>query len=184
MCKRFFDILFSFFFLIIVFPILIITWIFACLDTSSNGIFLQKRIGQFGKPFLIYKLKTIQSKTNKVSKIGAFLRRFKLDELPQFLNVLQGNMSVVGFRPDIPGYYDTLEGEQRLILNLKPGLTSMAALKYANEDAILEQQKNPLKYNDEVIFPDKVKMNLNYYYNRTFWGDIKIIFQTVGSLFK
>ena len=88
-------------------------------------------------------------------------------------------MSFVGPRPDIPGYYDTLEGENRKILQLKPGLTSSASIKYANEDALLDQQENPLIYNDTVLFPDKVRMNLEYYYNHSFIGDLKIIWQTI-----
>jgi len=179
MTKRTFDILFAFISLTVLFPILIITWLLAVLDTSSNGLFLQARIGQFGKPFTIYKLRTMHFKKGSISKFGAFLRKFKLDELPQLLNVLQGNMSVVGPRPDIPGYYDKLEGEERLILNLKSGLTSLAAIKYADEDTLLAAVENPQQYNDEVIFPDKVKLNLDYYYNHSFWGDIKIIKKTI-----
>jgi len=178
MIKRGFDIFFSFLGLIILGLPLIIIWIALSLDTNSNGIFFQKRIGQFGKPFVIYKFKTVHPKTRKISKTGRFLRKFKLDELPQLINVLKGNMSFVGPRPDVPGYYDKLEGEERNILNLKPGITSEASIKYRNEEAILKQKSNPLKFNDEVIFPDKVKMNLNYYYNRTFFGDIKIILKT------
>jgi len=184
MLKRIFDIIFAFISFMVLIPILLIAWLIACIDTNSNGVFLQIRIGQYGKEFIIYKLRTLHVKRNSESKIGTFLRKYKLDELPQFLNVLQGNMSVVGFRPDIYGYYDRLKSENRKILELKPGLTSLAAIKYANEENLLAQQTNPLKYNDEVIFPDKVQLNLAYYYNRTFWGDIKIIFQTVGELFK
>ncbi|PCH52515.1 MAG: LPS biosynthesis sugar transferase [Flavobacteriaceae bacterium] len=183
MIKRIFDILFAFISLVVLLPIVLASWLVACVTTNSNGIFLQERIGQYGKPFTIYKLRTMHFRTNKVSKLGAFFRRYKLDETPQLLNVLQGNMSVVGFRPDIAGYYDRLQGENRKVLELKPGLTSAAAIKYANEEAILEKQTHPLKYNDEVLFPDKVKLNLDYYYNRTFWGDIKIIWQTVLILF-
>ena len=184
MPKQIFDSCFALVGVILLFPILIITWILACIDTNSNGFFLQIRIGQYGKEFTIYKLRTLHLKRNSVSKIGAFLRKFKLDELPQLLNVLQGSMSVVGFRPDIPGYYDKLKGKDKVLLKLKPGLTSLAAIKYANEENLLAQQDNPLKYNDEVIFLDKVKLNIEYYYNRTFWGDIKIIFQTLRALFK
>ncbi len=119
----------------------------------------------------------------RMMKIGNFVRKTSLDELPQLLNVLQGRMSMVGPRPDIAGYYDTLEGEQRKILALKPGLTSEAALKYANEEELLSSQEHPLKYNDEVIFPDKVRMNLNYYYNRSFFSDLKLIFKTIVSLY-
>jgi lipopolysaccharide/colanic/teichoic acid biosynthesis glycosyltransferase len=165
-----------------VLPILFMAIAIAAIDTNSNGLFLQPRVGQFGKLFTIYKLRTMHVRTSKVSNIGAFLRRYKLDELPQLLNVLQGSMSIVGPRPDIVGYYDKLEGEQRKILELKPGLTSEAAIKYANEEELLAQQENPLKYNDEVIFPDKVSMNLHYYYNSSFFGDLKIIAKTVFKI--
>lgn len=178
MFKRIFDILFAFISLVIVFPILLICWVLASIDTHSNGLFLQTRIGQYGKPFTIYKLRTLRKSTAKISKIGVFLRKHKLDELPQLINVLIGDMSIVGPRPDIPGYYDVLQGEQRKILKLKPGLTSEAALKYANEEAVLSTIANPLQYNDDVIFPDKVQLNLTYYYNHTFWGDLKIIWIT------
>jgi lipopolysaccharide/colanic/teichoic acid biosynthesis glycosyltransferase len=184
MIKRIFDIIFSFIGLVLLFPFILLIWLLACFDTSSNGIFLQSRIGQFGIPFTIYKFRTIQLNSNTVSAIGAVLRRLKLDELPQLLNVLQGTMSVVGPRPDIAGYYDVLVGENRLILNLKPGLTSLAALKYSNEEAILATHENPLGYNDTILFPDKVKLNLEYYYNRSFFGDLKIIWETVFVLFR
>ena len=182
MIKQIFDILFAFISLAMVFPILLICWLLTCIDTRSNGLFLQARVGQFGKLFTIYKLRTMHVRTNKVSNIGAFLRTYKLDELPQLLNVLQGSMSIVGPRPDIAGYYDKLEGEERFILTLKPGLTSAAAIKYTNEEQVLAQQENPLQYNDTILFPDKVRMNLAYYYNHTFWGDIKIIWKTLVSL--
>lgn len=179
MFKRVFDITFSVIALLLVGWIIAVSYIIALIDTRSNGIFLQERIGQYGKPFVIFKLKTIHPKTKKISSVGKFFRKYKIDELLQFFNVLHGDMSIVGPRPDIPGYYDTLEGENRKILELKPGLTSEASIKYANEEELLSKQENPLKYNDEVIFPDKVKINLDYYYNRSFWLDIKIIFKTV-----
>lgn len=119
----------------------------------------------------------------RISKIGEFLRSYKLDELPQFFNVLKGDMSVVGPRPDLQGYYDLLEGENREILQLKPGLTSPAALKYSNEKQLLEKQEFPLLYNDNNIFPDKVRMNLDYNYQRSFWGDLIIILETVWFTF-
>jgi lipopolysaccharide/colanic/teichoic acid biosynthesis glycosyltransferase len=106
-------------------------------------------------------------------------RKSKFDELPQFYNVILGDMSVVGPRPDIQGYYDKLEGEDRKILELKPGITSEASIKYRNEDALLEQQVDPVLYNDTVIFPDKVKMNLHYYYTHSFIKDLKIILKTI-----
>ena len=184
MIKRFFDFIFSLGAIILLSPIFLVCWLLASIDTFSNGLFLQARIGQYGKPFTIYKFRTMHLNKGAISKVGAFFRKFKLDELPQLLNVLQGSMSIVGPRPDILGYYDKLEGENRKVLELKPGLTSEAAIKYANEEAVLSTIENPLQYNDDVIFPDKVRINLDYYYNRSFWGDLKIIFKTIVKLFK
>ncbi len=177
--KRIFDIVVSAFALIIFLPIILISWVILMADTASGGFFFQKRVGQYGKLFTIYKLRTMHVNTGNVTKTGVFFRKYKLDELPQFLNVLKGDMSIVGPRPDIEGYYDKLEGENRKILQLKPGITSEASLKYFNEEAILEQQENALEYNDTVIFPDKVKMNLDYYYSNNLFLDIKIIIKTI-----
>ena len=177
--KRVFDFIASLTALIIFLPFIVIPWLILIIDTGSNGFFFQKRIGQFGKLFTIYKLKTMHQKTGNVTTVGSFFRKYKLDELPQFINVLKGEMSIVGPRPDVPGYYDRLQGESRKILELKPGITSLASLKYYNEEEILEQQDNPLLYNDKVIFPDKVKMNLDYYYNQNLLLDLKIILKTI-----
>lgn len=106
------------------------------------------------------------------------MRKTKLDEAPQLFNILKGDMSFVGPRPDIAGYYDRLEGEAKLILALKPGLTSEAGIKFRNEEKILSKQEDPLKYNDEILFPEKVKMNLRYYYNLSFKEDLYILFKT------
>jgi len=119
--------------------------------------------------------------TGRISRLGSFLRQSKIDELPQLWNVLKGDMSVVGPRPDVEGYYDLLQGEERKILELKPGLTSLASIKYYNEEVLLVLQENPQCYNDEVIFPDKARMNLDYYYHRSFLGDVKIILKTFMS---
>ena len=177
--KRGFDFVFSIIALVIFLPFILISWLILMFDTKSNGLFFQNRVGQFGKLFTIYKLKTMQEETGNVSKTGCFFRKYKLDELPQFLNVLKGEMSIVGPRPDIEGYYDKLEGDDRKILELKPGITSEASIKYYNEQEILEQQKDALYYNDTNIFPDKVKMNLEYYYNQNLLLDIKIIIKTI-----
>lgn len=151
--------------------------------------FRQKRVGVKGKLFTILKFRTMTNNhsgstisikgENRITPLGEKLRRYKIDELPALWNVLIGDMSFVGPRPDVPGYADALKGEHRVVLKLKPGITGPASLKYSNEEEILAQKKNPMKYNDEVIFPDKVRINLDYYYNRTFWGDIKIIFATI-----
>lgn len=151
----------------------------AAVDTGSNGFFLQQRVGQYGRLFRIVKLRSMDAETQSVSRFGKFLRKSKIDELPQLFNVLIGDMSFVGPRPDVPGYYDELQGEQRKILELKPGLTSEASLKYYDEDHLLAQKEDPLLYNDTILFPDKVRMNLEYYYNRTFLDDLRIIAQTL-----
>ncbi|MAB56251.1 MAG: LPS biosynthesis sugar transferase [Aequorivita sp.] len=172
--KKIFDIAFSIIGLLIFGWLILLLLLFAYFDTGK-ALFCQPRVGQYGKQFTIFKIRTLQTCCGSVSKYGKFLRRSKLDELPQLLNILLGQMSFVGPRPDIPGYYDKLEGEDRKILELKPGLISKAALKYYNEEALLKQQTDPLKYNDEVIFPDKVRMNLDYYYNRSFAEDLRIM---------
>lgn len=187
MVKRIFDIFFSLLGLIVAWPVLMVCWFLAVVDTKTNGLFIQERIGQYGIKFAIYKFRTIQNKASSVhyiSRIGRFLRDYKLDELPQLINVIKGDMSIVGPRPDVAGYYDILEDNYRVVLQLKPGLTSLASLKYKDEEQLLNAKKNPLHYNDTVIFPDKVKMNLAYYYSQTFWGDISILLKTVGSFFK
>jgi lipopolysaccharide/colanic/teichoic acid biosynthesis glycosyltransferase len=149
------------------------------IDTQSNGFFSQKRIGQYGKSFLIYKLRTLHPKTNKTSFWGRMLRKTKLDELPQLLNILKGQMTFVGPRPDVPGYADELVGADRILLTLKPGVTGLASLKYRNEEQILSQQTHPQHYNDEVIWPDKVRINKWYAENRTISMDLQILFYTL-----
>jgi len=152
-------------------------------------LFTQKRVGQNGTLFSMYKFRTMFVNNSgstitikgesRITELGIFLRKYKIDELPALWNVLKGEMSLVGPRPDIPGYADVLEGENRLILKLKPGITSPATLKYSHEEEILANVNNPQDYNDTVIYPDKVKMNLDYFYTRTFIGDIKIITNTI-----
>ncbi len=166
---------------IIISPVLFIAWLAAAVATSSNGWFTQLRVGQDAKLFKIYKLRTISD--GKISATGGFLRKSKLDELPQLINILKGDMAFVGPRPDLPGYYDRLVGTDRRVLQLRPGITSPAAIKYRNEEELLSQQVSPLEYNDQVIFPDKVRMNLAYLEKRSFWLDIKILIRTLTSLF-
>ena len=115
----------------------------------------------------------------RITKVGAFIRKYKLDELPELWNVLLGQMSIVGPRPDVKGFADELKGEDRKIFNLSPGITGPASLKYANEEELLSNQENPEVYNKKVIFPDKVRINLDYYYNQNLILDLKIIFATI-----
>lgn len=180
MIKNVFDIVFGILLLVVFFPLIFISVIVAAVSSKSTGIFTQTRIGINAKRFTIYKLKTM--KHGKVTTIGKWLRKYKIDELPQLWNIIKGDMSFVGPRPDVPGYYDKLTVEDRKVLQLKPGITSLAAIKYRNEEQLLAQQENPLQYNDAVIFPDKVKMNLDYLKKRSFWYDMKIIILTFKSL--
>jgi lipopolysaccharide/colanic/teichoic acid biosynthesis glycosyltransferase len=171
-------------------PLLVIVAILIKLTSKGNVFYTQGRIGRYGKTFTIIKFRSMtvdhgDSNTVtvggdiRITKFGAFMRKYKLDELPELLNILKGDMSFVGPRPDLPGYADNLKGEDRKILNLRPGITGVASLKYANEEKILSAQKDPIKFHDEVIYPDKVKLNLDYYYNNNVWVDIKIIFATI-----
>ena len=142
-------------------------------------LFTQTRIGYRGIPFTIYKFRTYTEEGAKQTFCGSILRKIKLDELPQLYNLLKGDMVLVGPRPDIPGYADTLEGEDAIILTVKPGITGLASLKYKKEEFLLQSQKHPKQYNDEIIWPDKVRINKWYVYHRTFFMDVKIIFYTL-----
>ncbi|CAI8300660.1 MAG: UDP-N-acetylgalactosamine-undecaprenyl-phosphate N-acetylgalactosaminephosphotransferase [Cryomorphaceae bacterium] len=190
MMKRLFDFITSLIGLILFSPIFIILSLLVKIYSEGSIFFIQERIGRNGKIFRMIKFRsmtvvqisnsTISVKGDvRITKIGVFLRKYKLDELPELWNVLKGDMSFVGPRPDVCGYADNLKGLDRKILELRPGITGVASLKYYNEEDILALQDNPLKFNDEVIYPDKVRLNLDYYYNNNLWIDIKIIFATI-----
>lgn len=190
--KIIFDRIMALFGLLFLSPVLLIVAILIKLKMPGGPIiFSQKRVGQYGKLFTMYKFRSMTvghggssisvAGENRITPLGVKLRKYKLDELPELWNVLIGNMSFVGPRPDVPGYADILEGNDRRVLELKPGITGPASLKYRNEEEILAMQDDPIKYNDEVIFPDKVKINLRYLDNWSFFGDIKIIIYTVLS---
>ena len=177
--KRLFDLIFSFSGLIVFGLPIFISLLLATVDTKSFGIFAQKRIGLHGKPFKIFKIKTIHDKTKTSTALGHFFRSSKLDELPQLLNILLGDMSFVGPRPDVPGYADKLDSDDAIILNIRPGLTSPSSLKYRKEEQLLKEQAVPLQFNDTVIWPDKVRINKWYVENQTFLLDLKILWYTL-----
>ncbi len=177
--KRLFDFVISLFALLILWPLILILIITASFNTAASGLFLQDRVGQHGRIFRILKIRTMKAGSSLPTKFGAFLRRTKADELPQLWNVLVGEMSLVGPRPDIPGYYDKLEGEASQLLALRPGITGPASLKYADEEELLARQADPQRYNDEVIFPDKVRINLEYLRKHNLLYDIKILLLTL-----
>lgn len=186
--KTIFDYFFAFIGLILFLPILTIISILIFFFDGVPIFFVQERIGFQGRSFRLIKFRTMTTNHGgtcisvkgepRITKIGYFLRKYKLDELPELYNVLIGDMSFVGPRPDVPGYLDKLKGDDRLILNLKPGITGPASLKYIDEEEILSHVENPKEYNDMIIFPDKVRINKLYYCNWSFKLDIKIILHT------
>ena len=188
--KVFFDRGVSLFGLFFLFPVLLLVGILIRIKMPDGPvIFTQKRVGQHGRLFTMYKFRSMMINhsgssisvqgESRITPLGAKLRKYKLDELPELWNVLIGDMSFVGPRPDVPGYADKLEGENRRVLLLKPGITGPASLKYRNEEELLAQQEDPQKYNDEVLFPDKVRINIEYLDHWSFWNDIKIIIYTI-----
>lgn len=158
----------------------------ATIDTKQWGLFSQERVGQFGRIFRIYKIRTLKNEIHHLghlersaTRIGKFLRNTKLDELPQLFNVILGQMSFVGPRPDISGFADVLQGEDRIILKVKPGITGPATLKYKHEELILGQQHDPETYNRTIIWPDKVKINKKYVQTWSFSLDLKHILKSI-----
>ncbi len=190
MTKRGFDIIASFFGLLIAAPVILIAWLVSFIETQSNGFFIQSRIGRNSSAFNVIKIKTMRriegvnttitsSNDVRITKSGGFIRALKVDELPQLWNVLKGEMSFVGPRPDVSGYADKLEGEDKIVLSIRPGITGPASLKYKNEEDILSKQEDPQEYNDQVIWPDKVKINRKYIENYSFKKDIQYILRTI-----
>ena len=190
--KYIFDRTVSFIGLLLLWPVLIVVALLIKVKMPGGpSFFIQKRIGQYGRLFTMYKFRTMINATSgdwssvsvagesRITSFGAILRRYKIDELPELWNVLKGDMSFVGPRPDVPGYADVLTGEDREVLLLRPGITGPASLKYRNEEELLATVDDPLRYNDEVVFPDKVRINRYYLHHYSFWMDLKIIFATV-----
>lgn len=190
MLKYIFDRVMALVGLCLLWPVLFVVWVLIHIKMPGGpAVFKQKRVGKNGRLFTMYKFRSMTvshggssvsvAGESRITPLGAKLRKYKLDELPELWNVLIGDMSFVGPRPDVPGYADMLEGNDRLILNLRPGITGPASLKYRNEEEMLAQVDDPQRYNDEVIYPDKVRINLDYYYHHSLLGDIKLIIQTI-----
>lgn len=175
--------------LVVLFLPLLVIGILIKIDSRGPMFFMQWRIGKDGRPFKICKFRTMKDQAEgdsvttaddpRVTRMGHWLRHSKVDCLTELVNVLIGQMSFVGPRPDVPGYADQLKGDDRHILRLRPGITGPASIKYRNEEELLAQQADPKTYNDTVIWPDKVRINLEYLENWSFFGDIKLIFKTI-----
>ena len=175
--------------LLFLWPVLLVVAILIKIHMPGPIFFIQQRVGKGGKLFPCHKFRSMSVNHNgssvsvagesRITPLGAKLRKYKLDELPELWDVLIGNMSFVGPRPDVPGYADKLQGDDRIILSLRPGITGPATLKYRNEEELLATVENPVRYNDEVIYPDKVRLNRYYAEHYSFAEDIKMIFCTV-----
>ena len=176
--------------LLFLWPVLLVVAVLIKLQMPGGPVlFSQKRVGRNGRLFTLYKFRTMSMHHSgssvsvageaRITPLGATLRKYKLDELPELWNVLIGDMSFVGPRPDVPGYADQLSGDDRIILQLRPGITGPASLKYRNEEELLASVPNPQEYNDRVIYPDKVRINRYYAEHYSFITDIRMIFCTV-----
>ena len=189
--------------MILIWPVLLVIALLVRVKIGRPVFFVQERIGKDGKPFKMHKFRTMEegydespvsmAGEERVTPFGAKLRHYKLDELPELWDVFIGKMSFVGPRPDVPGYADKLEGDDRDVLKLRPGITGPASLKYRNEEELIadyvkqaqaqgdsrSEQSIALWYNDNVLWPDKVRINCYYYRNYSFWTDIKMIFATL-----
>ncbi len=188
--KYIFDRLMALIGLLFLWPLLIILAILIKVKMPGGpAFFTQKRVGQHGRLFTMHKFRSMAVSHDdssisvageaRITSFGATLRKYKLDELPELWDVLIGNMSFVGPRPDVPGYADMLTGDDRRMLELRPGITGPASLKYRDEEELLAKVDNPIEYNDKVIFPDKVRINLYYLDHYSFWKDIQMIIYTV-----
>ena len=192
--KRLFDILFSLFILLFFLPFGIVLSLLIIFESKGGVFYKQERIGKNGIPFYLLKFRSMRTDADKlgkltvgmrdprITKIGYFIRKFKLDEFPQFINVLKGEMSIVGPRPDVKEYVDFYTDEQRTILLVKPGITDYASLEYFEESDLLAQSSHPEKTYIEEIMPAKIKLNQKYIANPTLLVDLKIIFLTAKRI--
>jgi lipopolysaccharide/colanic/teichoic acid biosynthesis glycosyltransferase len=190
--KRIFDLTIAILGLIILAVPMVLIAILIRITSGSPILFTQERVGKGGQIFSVKKFRTMRVRSvedssitvagdSRVTAIGSYLRRWKLDELPQLWNVLVGEMSLVGPRPDVPGYADKLQGDDRKLLLLRPGITGPATLAYRNEEEILAKVSDPVQYNNEIIYPDKVRINLEYMEKCSLMQDLKYILETMGG---
>lgn len=194
--KRAFDFLFSLFILVLFFPIGFVISILILFSSRGGIFYMQERIGRQGMPFKLYKFRsmrvdadrsgklTVGMKDPRITGVGIFIRKYKLDEFPQFINVLRGEMSIVGPRPEVREFVAFYSDSQKKVLDVKPGITDYASIEYFNENELLAASDNPKKTYIEDIMPDKIKINQKYLANPTLSHDLKIIFKTIVRLLK
>lgn len=189
--KRGFDVVLAGAGLIVCSPLIAVAWLLATLDTRSNGLFRQERIGRHAEPFEVLKIRTMRGVGGttvttrgdpRITRFGALLRKLKIDELPQLVNVIRGEMSLVGPRPDVAGFADALMGHDRLILTVRPGITGPAAVTFRHEEELLASVDDPEAYNRDVIWPEKVRINREYVENWSLLGDVRCLWGTLRSV--
>ena len=191
---RFFDIFFSFLGILLLSPVFLLLYISICLESRDGGFYRQLRVGRYGKDFYVYKFRsmrvgadkqgliTVGGRDPRITRIGYFIRKYKLDELPQLFNVLKGDMSLVGPLPEVRKYVDLYTEEQRKVLSVRPGITDYASIEYVDENTILGQADDADKAYVELIMPDKIRYNMKYINNRSLKEYFKIIFLTFWSI--
>ncbi len=194
MLKRGFDVVSSLIGIILLFPVLLIIWIYIQLESSGGGFYRQVRVGKNGIDFRLWKFRTMQTGADKkglltiggrdsrVTRFGFYLRKYKIDELPQLINVLLGDMSIVGPRPEVRKYVELYTSEQSKVLSVKPGITDYASIEYSNENELLAQSENPEKTYIEEVLPSKLDLNQKYLNEQGFLTDLRIIFHTIKKI--
>lgn len=192
--KRLLDVLFSLSGLILLSPLIIYSAIRVKMDTTGKVFYKQKRVGKHGREFYLYKFRTMHANSDKVDLLtyggddpritpfGSFLRKYKLDELPQLFNVLRGDMSIVGPRPEVKRYTDLYTAEQRKILNVRPGITDIASIRFIDENNLLAAQPDPEKYYIEQIMPEKIRLNQSFISSPTLFNYLRIIALTIKKI--
>lgn len=193
---RFFDIVFSFFGILLLSPVFIIIYFLIVFESKGGGFYMQNRVGKQGKDFNLYKFRsmsigsdkkgliTIGGNDSRITKVGLFIRKYKIDELPQLFNVFNGDMSLVGPRPEVRKYVDLYNAEQLEVLRVRPGITDYASIEYANENEILGSVSDPEEIYVQEILPTKIKLNMKYIKNKNLNEYFKIIFLTFSKIFK
>lgn len=194
--KRFFDLIVSVIGILLICPILLIIAVWIKLDSRGPIFYLQERVGFHNKDFRIIKFRSMQIGSDKgslvtiggrdprITRSGYYIRKYKLDELPQLFNVFVGNMSIVGPRPEVRHYVNYWTEEQLHVLDVRPGITDPASIKFRNENDLMEQAEDPEYYYINVVMQEKLKLYLEYVNHHSFWGDIKIIFHTFAAIIK
>lgn len=192
--KRLLDILSSLLVLILLCPLWLVLALLIVCDSRGGVFYRQIRVGKDNKDFYLYKFRTMRPDADKkslltvgerdsrVTRVGYFLRKYKLDEFPQLINVLKGDMSIVGPRPEVRKYVDMYTPEQMRVLSVRPGLTDLASIQYVHENELLAASDNPEQTYIDVVIPAKLQLNLQYIDNQSFWGDIKLIFKTFAAI--